>query len=68
MVHSANVDAQSCVAEHSYQSFGEHEVLDRDSADTGLESPGGERLGGVVRPDHETGHDSVVAATAQASP
>jgi hypothetical protein len=48
MVHSADVDAQPCVAEHSYQSFREHEVLDRDAPDTGLESPGSERLGRVV--------------------
>jgi len=59
MVHSAGVDAQSSVPKYRGQPLGEQEVLDRDPRHSASESPGSERFGRVVGPDHEAGRDPV---------
>jgi hypothetical protein len=59
VVHSAGVDAQSGVPKYPDQPLVEQEVLDGDPVHSAPESPGSERFGRVVGPDHEAGRDPV---------
>ena len=50
---------RSGVPKHPDQPLGEQEVLDRDPVHAAPKSPGSERFGRVVGPDHEAGPDPV---------